>query len=96
MYVLYKNDAPMSVCYTKIGAKHARRHFLSAYTKENPKSQCMVTIAPTNHYSILHAGLAALRVIRFVENRKLNRLKNKEDFARYMREVQENKVSSLY
>lgn len=96
MYILYKNEKPISVCYTKLGAYKSRRHFIGQYALENPNVLCRVTVEPVNHYNTLRLGLMMLQVIRIFEKRKLSKLTHKETTARYLREHQEDKVASLY
>lgn len=96
MYILYKNEKPIGVCHTKLGAYNSRRHFIGQYALENPDTVCRITVEPINHYNTLRIGFAMLRVLRAMEGRKLNRLARKENAARYLRKDQEHKVASLY
>ena len=60
MYIIFKNDTPVGICFTQKGAKRAAAHFRTAYFNKNGHLNCDITTKEAFYYPIIRAAHACL------------------------------------
>ena len=60
MYIIFKNDTPVGICFTRKGAKRAAAHFRTAYFNKNGHLNCDITTKEAFYYPIVRAAHACL------------------------------------